>query len=98
MKKLMKLPKLPKKILVKIYEDNRGYVAELTKYNVHTEASSKDELEHMINDLINGYFNIPKEYHQMIRYVANKHVEKIEEVKSLQILSTKSIFSRVSFA
>ena len=98
MKKLMKLPKLPKKILVKIYGNDNGYVEELTHYNVHTEASSKDELERMINDLIYGYFNIPKEYHQMIRYVANKPVEKVEEAKSLHILSTKFVFSNFPFA
>lgn len=94
----MKLSRLPKKIVVKIYESGRGYMAELPKYNVHTEASTKEELEHMINDLIYGYFSIPQKYHQIIRYVANKPVEKVEEAKSLQVLSTESLFSKISFA
>lgn len=94
----MKLPKLPQKIKVKIYKDDSGYVAELLQYNIHTEASSKEELEYMINDLIYEYFGIPRKYQHMIRYVADKPVEKVKEVKSLQVLSTPSIFSHFSFA
>ena len=66
MKKLI----LPEKIKIKIVrnKDSGTYVAELTEYNIHTEADSQIGLDCMINDLIYAYFDVPKEYWGKIIY------------------------------
>lgn len=89
--------KLPKVIKVKIHLDEDGYVAELVQYNTHTQASTKEELDEMINDLIYGYFDIPKKLQSSIRYVARQE-KKIEEVHTVKALVEPGFFNQFSFA
>lgn len=74
---------LPEEIEIKIIKTKQGnYIAELTDYDVFTQAKSFEELPYLVNDLIYTYFDIPKEVQKHIWYQPKREspLTKVENV------------------
>ena len=93
------LNKLPQRISVRILKTAEGnYIAELPEYDgVFTQASSLEELNYNINDLVMTYFDVPRKYHHLIWY---RPIEKRSEADSIraplhfQILLARNLLSQ----
>lgn len=74
------LPELPKQIKVKLKKTRSGvFFAELSEYDVFTEADNPVQLFLNVNDLIYAFFDIPKKFQGKIFYAPQpplKHVQK----------------------
>jgi hypothetical protein len=79
---------LPERIKVHISKGSSGvFIAELPEYDISTEADSIWEIDDLINDLIWVYFDVPKEFRKVIRYVP-------EEAKKEMDLRSHLIFQK----
>lgn len=64
---------LPKEIEVKVLKTKDGnYIAELVKYDVFTQAKSREELPFLVNDLIYTLFDVPKKMQNHVWYQPKK--------------------------
>lgn len=64
------LPKLPQFIKVDVKKSTTGIlIADLPELNIFTEANDLNELFINVNDLIYTFFDIPKKYHDQIRFI-----------------------------
>lgn len=71
--------KLPERIKVNITKGSSGvFIAELPEYDISTEADQICDLDDLINDLIWVYFDVPKEYRSVIRYVPAETKKEID--------------------
>mgnify|MGYP001568530031 CR=1 FL=1 len=74
---MSRLPKLPDKIQVDVTKGESGVLlARLPTFDVFTEADNLNELFIQVNDLINAYFDVPKEYQDKICYMPPRSVQK----------------------
>lgn len=91
--KSSKLPRLPKEIDVKVIKTKDGnYIAELVKYEVFTQAKSREELPFLINDLIRTLFDVPKEMQNHVWYEPKKENPLVKVVNTpvpYQILASQ---------
>jgi len=63
-------PQLPKTIKVDVSKGESGVlVAQLTEFEIFTEADTLNELWLQVNDLIYTYFDIPQKYQEHITYI-----------------------------
>lgn len=89
--------RLPSKIKVKVNKEKSGiFFAELTEYDVFTEANSLNELIINVNDLIYTYFDLPKRDRDKIRYMPPLKEQKEEKFPVNPILF--SVFTKTGFA
>ena len=67
--KKVSLPELPKRIKVKINRSAKGvFLAELSEYDVFTEADNPLQFFLNVNDLIYAFFDVPKRFQGKIFY------------------------------
>lgn len=70
---------LPEKIKVSLKRGSSGvFIAELSEYDIFTEADSIWEIDDLINDLIWVYFDVPLEFRKEIRYVQEEPKKEID--------------------
>lgn len=93
--KIAQFPHMPKSIKVKILKekDGNGFYAELSEYDVFTEADSEEKLDDMINDLIYDLFSVPKEFQRVIKYIKAQDKD-FEKVKKLIVMSTPDVLTK----
>lgn len=76
MAKKIDFPQLPSVIQVDVSKGESGILlANLSKYDVFTEADNLNELFLQVNDLIYAYFEIPKKYQDKVCYVPPKGIQ-----------------------
>ncbi|MEK7571081.1 MAG: hypothetical protein AAB553_02295 [Patescibacteria group bacterium] len=64
------LPKLPQYIKVDVKKSTTGIlIADLPELDIFTEANDLNELFINVNDLIYTFFDIPKKYHDQVRFI-----------------------------
>jgi len=80
--------KLPKTIDVEIKKLSKGkFFVSLVKLGVFTEVDSEQELNHMINDLIYTYYDVPKHLQKQFHY-RSRDDEEYNKAKPFIIFST----------
>ncbi|MBW7944556.1 hypothetical protein H3C70_04095 [Patescibacteria group bacterium] len=89
---------LPEKIHVRIlrHDSGVGFFAELPEYRVFTEASSQEELDEMINDLIYELFSVPKKLQNQVKYGPAVSSNWSERLKSLDIMATPNLLKNLN--
>ncbi|HWY79285.1 MAG TPA: hypothetical protein VNW29_02915 [Candidatus Sulfotelmatobacter sp.] len=64
------IPKLPRFIKVDVKKSLTGnLIADLPDLDIFTEANDLNELFINVNDLIYTFYDIPKKYHDQIRFI-----------------------------